>query len=50
MVTFYEDIPYSAAYSTGQKQKEIMDRVMQQSGIEGQWQQLNFREIADQLI
>jgi kynurenine 3-monooxygenase len=34
MVTFYEDIRYSEAYRTGQKQKRIMDKVMSIPGIE----------------
>ncbi len=50
MVTFYEDIRYSHAYATGQKQKKIMDEVMSRPGIENTWQSLNFEEIANSLI
>jgi kynurenine 3-monooxygenase len=49
MVTFHENIPYSQAYATGQKQKQIMDQVMSTPGIELNWEQLNFREIVDRL-
>jgi kynurenine 3-monooxygenase len=49
MVTFHENIPYSQAYATGQKQKRIMDAVMKTPGIETNWEQLNFHEIVNQL-
>lgn len=49
MVTFNENISYSQAYLTGQKQKKIMDSVMKKACIADQWQQLNFQEIVDQL-
>jgi kynurenine 3-monooxygenase len=49
MVTFREDIRYSEAYTIGQKQKKIMDEVMKQSGIETNWERLNFEEIVGQL-
>jgi hypothetical protein len=49
MVTFNDSIRYSVAYSIGQKQKKIMDKVMQQPGIESSWQSLDFNSIVDQL-
>lgn len=49
MVTFHENMRYSDAYHTGQRQKKIMDKVMGQPGIESNWQQLNFGEIVAQL-
>lgn len=49
MVTFHENIRYSEAYATGQKQKAIMDKVMKTPGIETSWTSLNFKEIVDQL-
>lgn len=49
MVTFQEDIPYSVAYATGQKQKKIMDEVLKKSGIEKSWESLNFGEIVSKL-
>jgi kynurenine 3-monooxygenase len=49
MVTFHDNIRYSEAYATGQKQKRIMDEVMERPGIAGDWEQLNFKEIVDRL-
>ena len=49
MVTFYEDIPYSVAYETGQKQKKIMEDVLKTPGIERTWQQLDFKKLVEQL-
>jgi kynurenine 3-monooxygenase len=49
MVTFSPQIRYSNAYAIGQKQKAIMDNIMQQPGIEQKWQSLDFRSIVDQL-
>jgi kynurenine 3-monooxygenase len=49
MVTFYDTIRYSTAYSVGQKQKKIMDEVMRRPGIEENWQRLNFEEIISKL-
>ncbi len=49
MVTFHEDMRYSDAYRTGQRQKAIMDKVMKQPGIETGWPQLNFADIVSQL-
>ena len=50
MVTFREDIRYSAAYATGQKQKKIMEEVLKTPGIEKTWLTLDFERIANQLI
>ena len=49
MVTFYDKIPYSVAYQTGQKQKAIMDEVMKTPGIMNNWQSLNLEEIVNKL-
>jgi kynurenine 3-monooxygenase len=50
MVTFHENIPYSKAYELGKKQERIMDRVMKRQGIVTNWQELDFKEIADELF
>ena len=49
MVTFHENIPYSVAYETGQKQKKIMEEVLKMPAIETNWTKLNFQEIIDRL-
>jgi kynurenine 3-monooxygenase len=49
MVTFNENISYSQAYRTGKRQKKIMEEVMKKPGIASEWQNLNFKEIVDQL-
>ncbi len=49
MVTFREDIRYSDALAIGQKQKKIMDGVMQTSDIENNWEHLNFEGIVNKL-
>ncbi len=49
MVTFRDDIRYSDALTTGQKQKGIMDEVMQTPNVENEWEHLNFGEIVDKL-
>jgi kynurenine 3-monooxygenase len=49
MVTFRDDIRYSEAYSTGLKQKKIMDKVMSDPNIKTSWETLNFEEIVQQL-
>jgi kynurenine 3-monooxygenase len=49
MVTFREDIPYSVAYATGQKQKRIMEEVLKMPGIESNWNGLDFGEIVKRL-
>lgn len=49
MVTFYESIRYSEAYATGQKQKKIMDEVMEIPDIEHVWENLNFDSIVNKL-
>jgi kynurenine 3-monooxygenase len=48
-VTFHDEMPYSIAYKTGQRQKKIMDEVMKTKGIEGNWESLNFEEIVNKL-
>jgi kynurenine 3-monooxygenase len=45
MVTFREDIRYSVAYATGQKQKKIMEEVLKQPEIGKNWEHLDFEEI-----
>jgi kynurenine 3-monooxygenase len=49
MVTFRDDIRYSEALSTGQKQKRIMGEVMQRNNIETTWEQLDFASIVNKL-
>lgn len=49
MVTFYDSVPYSTAYETGQKQKKIMDEVMNQPGLETNWEKLDFEGIVNKL-
>jgi kynurenine 3-monooxygenase len=49
MVTFHENIPYSVAYETGQKQKRIMEDVLKQPDIEKNWENLDFKEIVERL-
>jgi len=49
MVTFRDDIRYSDAYATGQKQKKIMDEVMKTPDLKTNWESLNFLNIIQQL-
>lgn len=49
MVTFYEDISYAEAQRIGQKQKQIMDEVMQIPGIKTNWMSLDFEAIVSKL-
>jgi kynurenine 3-monooxygenase len=49
MVTFRDDIRYSEAYATGQKQKRIMDDVMKTPGISSAWETLDFNAIVSRL-
>jgi kynurenine 3-monooxygenase len=49
MVTFYDAMPYSTAYETGQRQKKIMDEVMKRPGIENNWESLDFKKIVESL-
>ena len=49
MVTFHDNVPYSVAYETGQKQKKIMDEVMRIPAIDKNWESLNFKEIVASL-
>lgn len=50
MVTFHDNVPYSVAYETGQKQKKIMDEVMRRTDIEKNWESLDFKAIVQSLI
>jgi kynurenine 3-monooxygenase len=49
MVTFHENIRYSEAKLIGEKQKKIMDEVMQKLTAEEKWEHLNFHEIVNKL-
>ncbi len=49
MVTFHDETPYSTALSIGQRQKQIMDEVMQTPSIETTWQSLDFKKIVQRL-
>lgn len=49
MVTFYEDTGYADALSTGQRQKQIMDEVMQTPDIKTNWPSLDFEKIVSKL-
>jgi kynurenine 3-monooxygenase len=49
MVTFRDDIRYSDAWNIGQRQKKIMDDVMQTNDIENTWEHLNFEAIVNKL-
>ena len=49
MVTFNEDIRYSEALAVGQRQKEIMDSVMQQHDILENWDSLELSSIIEKL-
>jgi len=46
MVTFHENIRYSEAYRIGKKQKVIMDKLMEQPGIDTTWESVNFEQLA----
>jgi kynurenine 3-monooxygenase len=49
MVTFQDDIRYSDALAIGQRQKRIMDEVMDRVNIETIWEQLDFEGIVSKL-
>ena len=49
MVTFHDEIRYSEALQLGQKQRVIMDKVMQTPSIEAVWPSLEFGQIVNQL-
>jgi len=49
MVTFSDDINYADAYQTGQRQKQIMAKVLSQPEIAKNWEKLDFLSIAEQL-
>jgi kynurenine 3-monooxygenase len=49
MVTFNDNIGYSEALRVGEKQKEIMDKVMSDPAIETTWEHLDFERLVRQL-
>jgi kynurenine 3-monooxygenase len=49
MVTFNDQIRYSDAYAKGQKQKRVMDEVMNRGDIFENWEGLDFSEIVKQV-
>jgi kynurenine 3-monooxygenase len=49
MVTFEDNLRYSEALRTGEKQRRIMQEVMKTPGIADRWQQLDFKSIVDKL-
>jgi kynurenine 3-monooxygenase len=49
MVTFHDSIRYSEALTIGQKQRKIMDEVMQTPDIESCWESIDFLKIVSQL-
>lgn len=49
MVTFMDSMRYSDALRTGQKQKKIMDEVMKKPGIETNWENMDYKNIVEQL-
>lgn len=49
MVTFHEEIPYSTAKSTGERQSAIMDEVMRNFGEDDSIENLDFDAIVRQL-
>ncbi|MCH7854416.1 MAG: FAD-dependent monooxygenase [Proteobacteria bacterium] len=49
MVTFSPETPYSVALETGDRQKHIMDEIMQLEHIESQWQQPHVYETLHKL-
>jgi kynurenine 3-monooxygenase len=49
MVTFHDSMRYSDAYRIGQRQKKIMDGVMQTPNLNDTWEQLDFPKIAAKL-
>ena len=49
MVTFYDNMHYADALNIGERQKEIMDKVMKTPSIESTWTSLDFKEIVEQL-
>jgi kynurenine 3-monooxygenase len=49
MVTFEDDLRYSEALTTGDKQRHIMKEVMKTPGLADRWQQLDFASIVNKL-
>jgi kynurenine 3-monooxygenase len=44
MVTFEPETPYSVALEEGDRQREIMDQIMQLADIESEWEQAHVYE------
>ena len=49
MVTFSPEIPYATALQTGDRQKNIMDRIMELPNIENEWEQPHVYELLHRL-
>lgn len=49
MVTFSPDTPYSVALETGDRQRHIMDEIMQLQNIEAEWEQAHVYELLHKL-
>ncbi|MCH8100770.1 MAG: FAD-dependent monooxygenase [Proteobacteria bacterium] len=49
MVTFSPETPYSVALETGDRQKTIMDKIMQLKNIESEWEQAHVYEMLHSL-
>lgn len=49
MVTFSPETPYSVALETGDRQKRIMDEIMQLTNIESEWEQPHVYEMLHKL-
>lgn len=49
MVTFHDDIRYSDAKAIGEKQKQIMDELMEMPDIGSQWEKLDYKAIVEKL-
>ena len=49
MVTFRDDLRYSYALQTGQKQRAIMDEVMRSPGVFVNWESVNLEAIVNKL-
>ncbi|NOX68965.1 MAG: FAD-dependent monooxygenase [Gammaproteobacteria bacterium] len=50
MVTFSPETPYSVALETGDRQKRIMDKIMQLKNIESEWEQPQVYELLHKLV
>lgn len=49
MVTFHEEMRYSEAIEKGEKQKAIMDKVMEQEDILQNWESVNLEQVVSKL-